>query len=77
MYFDGIYTYFLEFLKSEVTDLRYDLREVIFGHFSSRKLDFGHIFICFVATFNFMCQEMASSKEIFQSDLSEVTYWPP
>ena len=29
MYFDWIYTYVLEFLKSEVIDLRYDLKNLI------------------------------------------------
>ena len=42
--FDGLYTYLLENLRSEVIDLRYDLREVIFDSFFQIKMNFGHIY---------------------------------
>ena len=39
VYFICIYTYFLEFLKSEVFNLSYDLRKVIFGYFLDMSWD--------------------------------------
>ena len=54
MYFDGIYTHFLEFLKSEVIGLRYGLREVNFGHFRYVKFDSSHNFVTFDGNFVYL-----------------------
>ena len=47
--FDGFYTYLLENLRSEVIDLR----EVIFGSFTRKKLNFGHIYGHFLQSLTF------------------------
>ena len=60
----------MEILKSEVIDLRYDLREVIFGHFYDKKFNFGYIYEYLTASFNFLNENMLNNTEY-------LSIWPP
>ena len=71
-----IYPYFLEFLKSEVIDLRYDLREVIFWPFYEKN----EILVDFLALNHKydLFMKIADRLEKFPTNLtSRRSFWPP